>query len=191
MDRNSFLEGAKDRITTVSFSPKGDIYISVPEGVHFPIASGNHPFAIMDSNFFFAKDRFFLYGYTKGTSYYTSSYNNKSESITLYAREQGENTKAITTGTPEELKAKYRLATGVLITAAVTIEKEAFLVDLKFQASSRSNWIDFTSECRRVKKYPDFLISMTETEEYGYAFFFKSHGKDPSKAIEEALLVIV
>ena len=188
MDRSTFLTESRQKPVSISFSPKGDTWVSIPDELSFPLEAGAHPFAIFDGQeFFFSHDRFYLYGYSKGVNYYSTSYNKKEEEITVYARESGQGARNLGAMLPEEAKTRYRMATGVLVTAAAEFEGDAFLIDLKFQASSRGNWIDYTSECRRKRQFPDFKLSMEESEDFGHAFFFKQIKSEPSAEIKALL----
>lgn len=188
MKRSEFNnQPAAPQAATLSFSPKGEVYCAPIEGKDFPIIRGNHPFELFSEYpMFFFSDRFYLYGMSRdknGGSYYTTSYTKVSDTITLYESKGGES-RQIAKGEPEQLRKEYRLATGVIVTVGLEIEKESFLVDLKFQASSRSAWLDFMSECRRARKLPDFRVTKVENEDFGFVYSFNLHNLDTPPVIE-------
>jgi hypothetical protein len=188
MKRSEFNDQpAAPQAATLSFSPKGEVYCAPIEGKDFPIIRGNHPFELFSEYpMFFFSDRFYLYGMSRdknGGSYYTTSYTKVSDTITLYESKGGES-RQIAKGEPEQLRKEYRLATGVIVTVGLEIEKESFLVDLKFQASSRSAWLDFMSECRRARKLPDFRVTKVENEDFGFVYSFNLHNLDMPPVIE-------
>ncbi len=188
MKRSEFNDQpAAPQAATLSFSPKGEVYCAPIEGKDFPIIRGNHPFELFSEYpMFFFSDRFYLYGMSRdknGGSYYTTSYTKVSDTITLYESKGGES-RQIAKGEPEQLRKEYRLATGVIVTVGLEIEKESFLVDLKFQASSRSAWLDFMSECRRARKLPDFRVTKVENEDFGFVYSFNLHNLDTPPVIE-------
>lgn len=189
MKRSEFNDQpAAPQAATLSFSPKGEVYCAPSEGKNFPIIRGNHPFELFSEYpMFFFSDRFYLYGMSKdknGGSFYTTSYHKVTDTITLYESKGGES-RQVAKGEPEQLRKDYRLATGVIVTIGLAIEGEAFMVDLKFQASSRSAWLDFMQECRRARKLPDFRMTKIESEDFGFVYGFTLHNLDEPEGIYE------
>lgn len=184
MNRKKFLNQAeRPQTATISFSPKGGIYVS---GENYILEKGNHPFgAIEDFKFFYVSERFFCYGLSrdKQSNYYATSYKRLNDTITLYERNGGD-ARQVAKGTVDELKKDYKLSTGVLVTVVHKEKKELYCIDLKFQASSRSFYMDFITECRRNRNYPDFTIEQGEDKDFGSVYKFKRHSLEPSSEME-------
>lgn len=186
MKRNDSLNSKENpQSATISFSPKGDLYIS-PKSDEFPYQKGVHQLPLIDEiNFFFIQDRFFMYGISpKNTgNYYSTSYNRASDLVTLYEK-SGDNQKQLAKDTPTNLKRDYKLSTGVLLTVAFKENNNYYCVDLKFQASSRGEWIDFLNQCRRDRMFPDFSIVAIDDEKFGKVYQFKRHGIEPEPKLQ-------
>lgn len=187
------LNQLPERLTsaTLSFSPKGEVYISPAPEKDFPFEKGNVPFELFADNlFFFGSDRYFLYGFREKseTPLYSTSYSTLDAQITL--SEGGEGGRILAKDTPAELRKNFKLSTGVIITAATEIEDTPFLIDIKFQASSRAHWLDFVSDCRRRRAFPDFKMVKQEGK-YGLEYLFSTHGVEPTGGIEALINSIV
>lgn len=187
MKRNDVLNSKKNpQQATFSFSPKGKIYVS-PVSEDFPLEKGSHPVSLFqDVEFRFLADRFYLYGLSrdKETNLYSTSYQRASDEVLLYERANGGQSRQIAKETPVNLKKEYKLSTGALITAIIVLEGHPLCVDVKFQASSRSEWIDFSSACRRDRKFPDFTIGTANDKDFGTVYKFSHITEEPVAALQ-------
>lgn len=187
MKRNDAIsEKIQPQAGNFSLSPKGTVYISAKDSAGFPFETGENPLAIIDGmKFYFIQDRFFLYGISSKTkgNFYSTSYQKASDEITLWER-SGEQAKQIAKDTPTNLKRDFKLSTGVILTTAIQVDDVCYCVDLKLQASSRSEWIDFLNQCRRDRNFADFTIEPGSDKDFGTVYRFKRHGIDPDSELQ-------